>query len=321
MARKMLSELCARLSPADEVLTRRCDRVAIAVLALAALVACLTFRDFGLGWDDYAHAEYGDLLVSFYKSGFADQRALSFVNLYMYGGGFDLMAALVGKLLPFTIFETRRLVGAAVGIVGLMAAWRTARRLGGSPAGLGAVLLLVTCPLYMGHLFINAKDGPFAVAMAILLLALVRSFDEYPRPSLGTLALLAVGLGLSIGSRVMGGFAVIAALGALTFVFAVDARVEGLRPAAVRLGRFALTLLPAAVAAYVVMGLVWPWAIIDPLNPFRALGYFSHFFEQPWHELFGGKLILVPDMPRSYVPTLFGLQLPELFVALAMGGS
>jgi hypothetical protein len=88
----------------------------------------------------------------------------------------------------------------------------------------------------------------------------------------------------------------------------------------VRLGWFALTLRPAAVAAYGVMGIVWPWAVIDPLNPFRALGYFSHFFEQPWHELFGGKFILVPDMPRSYVPTLFGLQLPELFVVLALGG-
>ena len=32
-------------------------------------------------------------------------------------------------------------------------------------------------------------------------------------------------------------------------------------------------------------------------------------------ELFGGMLISVPDMPRSYVPTLFALKLPEIFVA------
>ena len=56
------------------------------------VVALATFRDYGLGWDDYTHAEYGDLLLAFYASGFADQRALSFVNLYMYGGGFDLLA-------------------------------------------------------------------------------------------------------------------------------------------------------------------------------------------------------------------------------------
>ena len=63
---------------------------AIGVLVLTGVVAAATFRDYGLGWDDYTHSEYGDLLVSLYSSGFADKRALSFVNLYMYGGGFDL---------------------------------------------------------------------------------------------------------------------------------------------------------------------------------------------------------------------------------------
>ena len=159
-----------------------CDRLAIALLVVCAATACAVFRDYGLGWDDYAHMEYGDLLVAFYTSGFADKRALSFVNLYMYGGGFDLSAALASKILPFTVFETRRLVGAAVGIVGLIAVWRTSRRLGGQRAGLTAMALLATCPLYVGHLFMNAKDGPFAVAMAVLMCGLVRMVDQYPRP-------------------------------------------------------------------------------------------------------------------------------------------
>ena len=63
------------------------------------------------------------------------------------------------------------------------------------------------------------------------------------------------------------------------------------------------------------MALVWPWSVVDPLNPFRAIEYFSHFFEKPWQELFGGVLISVPDMPRSYVPTLLALKLPEIFLA------
>src|SRR5215813_8143255 len=147
-----------------------CDRVALALIAVAALVAVATFRDYGLGWDDYTHAEYGDLLVAFYTSGFTDKRALSFVNLYMYGGGFDLLAALIAKVLPFTVFETRRLLGAAVGLVGLIVVWRATRRVGGSVAGLIALALLASCPLFIGHQLMNAKDGPFAVAMAILLL-------------------------------------------------------------------------------------------------------------------------------------------------------
>src|SRR5262249_8544378 len=64
------------------------DRLAIGVLLVIAVVAALTFRDYGLGWDDYTHSQYGDLLLKLYGSGFTDQRALSFVNLYKYGGGF-----------------------------------------------------------------------------------------------------------------------------------------------------------------------------------------------------------------------------------------
>ena len=161
---------------------RTCDRIAVAVLGVVALVALATFRDYGLSWDDYTHSEYGELLLAFYRSGFKDQRALSFVNLYRYGGGFDLLAALTAKVLPFSLFETRRLLGAAIGILGLFVTWRTGRRVGGPLAGLVALVLLAACPLYYGHMFMNPKDAPFAVAMAILLLGLVRTFEQYPRP-------------------------------------------------------------------------------------------------------------------------------------------
>src|SRR5882757_6605120 len=92
------------------------DAAAIALLCAVAIIALLTFRDYGLSWDDYTHSEYGDLLLELYTSGLGDRRALSWVNLYYYGGGFDLLAALAAKVLPFTLFETRRLVGATVGI-------------------------------------------------------------------------------------------------------------------------------------------------------------------------------------------------------------
>src|SRR5882672_11471313 len=95
------------------------DRFALVVLAIVSAAALLTFRDYGLGWDDYTHSQYGDLLLKLYGSGFANTEALSFVNLYKYGGGFDMAAALAAKVLPFSLFETRRLVGAALGIIGL----------------------------------------------------------------------------------------------------------------------------------------------------------------------------------------------------------
>ena len=306
---------------APKTAARTCDLIALAVLGAVTLVALATFRDYGLSWDDYAHAEYGELLLSLFTSGFADKRALSFVNLYYYGGGFDLVAAALAKVLPFSIYETRRLLGAAVGILGMFVTWRIGRRIGGPFAGLLALVLLAACPPYYGHMFMNPKDSPFAAAMAVLLLGLVRAFDEYPRPSAATNALVGLGFGLSFGSRIMGAFGAIAALGAFAVTFAVEACQTGVRAAAARAGRFMLMLIPAVLLAYAVMALVWPWAVVNPLNPLRAVEYFSRFFEEPWDELFAGRLISVPDMPRSYVPTLFALKLPVLFWLLAFLGS
>ena len=297
------------------------DGLAIGALVVTAAIAFATFRDYGLGWDDYTHSQYGALLVSLYQSNFADQRALSFVNLYMYGGGFDILATLAAKILPFGLFETRRLLGAAVGLVGLFATWRLGRRLGGPLAGLLAVTLLAACPLYYGHMFINAKDGPFTAVMAIVLLGLVRAFQQYPRATPATIALCGTGMGLAIGARVLGGFAVANALLPLPLIAAVRWRAIGAKAALSECGSFVVPLIPAAILAYLVMGLVWPWSVVSPLNPFRAVEYFSNFFEKPWRELFDGQLIPVIDMPRSYVPTLFAVQVPELLLALGLCGT
>src|ERR1700678_2402325 len=218
---------------------RLADGLALAIMVAVAIIAASTFRDSGLGWDDYTHAEYGGLLLKLYSSGFTDQRALSFVNLYAYGGGFDLLSALAAKVLPFDLFETRRLMGAVVGLIGLFITWRLGRRVGGPLAGLIAVALLATCPLYYGNMYMNAKDAPFAVAMVFLTLALVRAFEEYPRPSPITCAMVGAGAGLAIGTRVLGGLGAFNALAALSLMFAIEARRDGWREAGANAGRFA----------------------------------------------------------------------------------
>jgi len=307
--------------PAWRSKERIADGLALAIMAATAVIAALTFRDYGLGWDDYTHAEYGGLLLNLYASGFTDQRALSFVNLYAYGGGFDLLSALAAKVLPFDLFETRRLVGAVIGLIGIFITWRLGRRVGGPLAGLIAVALLVTCPLYYGNMYMNAKDAPFAVAMAFLTLALVRAFEEYPRPSPINCAMVGGAVGLAIGTRVLGGIAVVNALAALMLIFAIEARRSGPREAGAHVGQFVVRIAPSLLLGYAVMALVWPWSVTEPLNPLRAVEYFSHFFEKPWKEMFDGMVVPVPEMPRRYVPTLFLLKEPEIFLLLGIGGT
>jgi hypothetical protein len=299
---------------------RTCDDLALLVLGAVALIAGLTFRDYGLGWDDYTHAEYADLLLRMYGSGFKDTGALSFANLYMYGGGFDMAAALLHKVIPLELFETRRLLGAVVGVVGLAVTWRLGRRIGGPVAGLATLLLLALCPIFYGHMFMNPKDAPFAVAMIILMMGLVRLAEEYPQPSPRTILIVGLGAGLSLGSRVLGGLALVYAVVGFMPLFLEEYHEQGAREALHRFVHVVYVLLPGLVVGYLVMGMIWPWSIIEFDNPIHALTYFSHFFEKPWKEMFDGALVSVPDMPWSYLPTLFALQLPEVLLTLLMVG-
>jgi hypothetical protein len=296
------------------------DRLAVLVLLTVAVIAAVTFRDYGLGWDDYTHSQYGELLVQLYGSGFTDTRALSFVNLYKYGGGFDLMSALAAKVLPFDLFETRRLAGALIGILGLAVTWRLGRRFGGPVAGCAALILLAACPLFYGHMFINPKDAPFATAMAVLVLGIVRALDEYPQPCVRTVALLGVGLGLAFGSRILAAVAAPYALAALMLIVITEIQTGAWKPAAQRALQFAWIMLPSLALGYLIMGLLWPWSVISPLNPLDAAEYFDKFFEKPWRELFEGKLIWVPEMPVTYLPHLFALKLPIVMLALGSVG-
>jgi hypothetical protein len=307
-------------TPSRRSVERTCDDLAVVVLAAVALIAGLTFRDYGLGWDDYTHAEYADLLLRMFGSGFKDTHALSFANLYMYGGGFDMVAALLHKVIPLELFETRRLLGAIVGVIGLAVTWRLGRRIGGPLAGLAALLLLALCPTFYGHMFMNPKDAPFAVAMVILMLGLVRLAEEYPQPSPRTILIVGLGAGLSIGSRILGGLALVYALAGFVPLFVDEIRSHGAREAGRRFLHVLYVLMPGLVLGYLVMGLIWPWSIMEADNPFQALTYFSHFFEKPWKEMFDGALVSVPDMPWSYLPTLFALQLPEVLLGLSIAG-
>jgi hypothetical protein len=307
-------------APARRSVEQTCDDLALLVLAVVGIIASLTFRDYGLGWDDYTHAEYADLLLRMYGSGFKDTGALSFANLYMYGGGFDMAAALLHKVIPLELFETRRLLGAVVGVIGLAVTWRLGRRVGGPLAGLAALLLLALCPTFYGHMFMNPKDAPFAVAMVILMLGLVRLAEEYPEPSPRTILIVGLGAGLSIGSRILGGLALVYALAGFVPLFVEEIRTHGARQAAQRFLHVVYVLMPGLILGYLVMGLIWPWSIMEPDNPFQALTYFSHFFEKPWKEMFDGALVSVPDMPWSYLPTLFALQLPEVLLGLLIAG-
>ncbi|WP_377807765.1 glycosyltransferase family 39 protein [Azospirillum sp. A29] len=287
----------------------------LGLLALLVLVA-VTFRQYGISNDEEVQHVYGAKLIDWYRSGFCDDSAFSYKNLYLYGGLFDMAAVALAPLLPFDPYETRHLLCALIGVAGIAVVWGVGRRLAGPRAGFLAGALLALCGPWYGGLFNHTKDVPFAVLMMAGVALLVRLAGQMPRPSLPTVLGFGVVAGLALGIRVgallLFGYAAALLAGWLLLGGVSVARLR-------ESGRGTPRLLPALPVAYGLMAVFWPWAVLEPLNPLRALADFSHF-HYPIRTLLGGSEYWMYEVPRSYLVWYLGIKLPLVMLGGAVLG-
>jgi len=298
---------------------RRCwDGLAIALFVAASVLVIATFDRYGVTWDEDAINWYGVFALDYYRSGFTDLRALSWLDLTNYGTAFDMTAAAVNLASPFGTFETRHLLNGMVGILGLIGAWRLGRCLGGERAGFIAALFLCLTPNYYGQMFNNPKDIPFAVGAVWSLYFMLRLLPDLPRPGWRGVLKLGLAIGLAMGVRV-GGLMLLGYVG-LMLLLAVSWRgietgswAQFTAEGWTSLGR---VLVPTVAVSYAVMLFFWPWAQAAPFaNPLAALAAFSHQ-TFPYPTLFAGDYIPAADLPWVYLPVHILLALPELVLLL-----
>jgi hypothetical protein len=86
------------------------DVAATLLLILLAVLVVLTFRQYSISNDEGVQQRYGELIVAYYASGFADRTLFGFGNLYLYGGLFDIAATLLAKVVPLELYELRHLL-------------------------------------------------------------------------------------------------------------------------------------------------------------------------------------------------------------------
>ena len=294
------------------------DRAASAALVAAAILVLLTFKDYGVTWDEDVHNWYGILALDYYLSLFADQRALHWLDLYNYGAAFDMAAAALNRFSPLGIYETRHLLNGFVGILGLAGCWKLGRALGGPRAGFIALMFLLLIPNYYGQMFNNPKDIPFAAGGVWASYYMVRILPSLPRPPLRLLVKLGVAIGLALGVRV-GGLLFVCYLGLILVLSAGWQAVMARRlSVAIAAGWTSLlrVLLPVAAIAFAVMLAFWPWGQHDPIGSvLGALASFSHE-TFPFNTLFDGRFVPASDLPWEYLPTYILLALPELILVL-----
>lgn len=302
------------------------DKLTLALIALVLLLVVLTFRAYGVTWDEDCQRWYGNLVLAYYVwlvgAGPAPhwQDLFQYADMYNYGALFDLTAAIVSKFSSLGMFETRHLLNGLVGVLGLFGAWKLGRRLGGPRAGFCAALLLVLIPNYYGQMFNNPKDIPFAVGFIWATYYLVRIVPFLPRPPRRLVIKLGVAIGLAMAVRV-GGLLLLCYLGLMLCLFGVWQAIVARRlTLLITIGWTTLwrVFLPVALIAYPLMLVFWPWAQSDPIHhPLQALAVFSK--EIFWAQvLFDGQLVSANNLPWDYLPVFLGLALPELTLALLL---
>ncbi len=286
------------------------------VLIVFILVGIGTLNDFGLNWDEPGNIHYGNLLLSYYTSGFDNTEVFRFANLYYYGGAFDLSTSAISSYYEVDVQIIRRAMGLSIGTFGLFVAWWNGRRIGGDWGGFLTLITLATWPLYFGHSMINSKDLPFAVAMLGICTALVAAFDRWPKPCTRHWVALGVALGLAFGLRVGAAVAGIVFIWILLAYCAYILPQKGWRITIRETSQFVFRLSPALLIMLPITIFFWPWVVQNPHNIIEALQLFSKFtFDGS--ELFNGIVQPAKTMPWYYVPLLLLYQAPEGLIIIA----
>ena len=149
----------------DTASAERRWRVAAWTIAAVLLPLMLWLsRDFGVTWDEIHRQANGERIWLLYQ-GIVREPATPAEHLY--GGLFDVLAVALQPRLPLDLYDTRHLLNAFFGWLGIVGCGLVAARAGGGRAATLAMVLLAALPPYFGHAMNNPKDAPFA-AMAAL---------------------------------------------------------------------------------------------------------------------------------------------------------
>jgi hypothetical protein len=305
----------------DSGMSRKQIIYAVAILLVSHfLLIVLTFRDYGMCWDQPGLHHYGQAVVRFYTSLGRDD-AVQHDDLRLYGGLFEIVASAVQSLSHLGWLEAHNLTSALLGLLGIWAVFRVGEIAFGPIVGVTAALFLTLTPTYYGHEFINPKDIPFAALYSLSLYYIVKTGLDFPSWHWSTSVKAGLTIGATLGVRA-GGLILFPLLIGTLFASllwnvkrnTVWSRLRNLST------RGTIHLMTILILAWSVMLLSWPFAwkphrwIPFLKAPFVALAEFSNY---PWNSsvFFEGRLVRWNELPRNYLITLFVNGLPEFILA------
>ncbi len=294
------------LSEADHS-TGRLIFLALSVLALI-IMPTLSFS-YGILWDEPDHVDYATDILSYFVTLGADQTVFDetkgiYFAMKHYGISFDTFTIFIYKTIsPFGLYETRHLLNAICGAVGVIYAGLIARQLGSWRAGIFAFIILLISPYFFAHSMNNHKDIPFAVGYVMSIYYLVLYMKQLPRPRISTIVFLSLSIAFANSIRI-GGLIIMGFVGLFTGIYWLyHAYRHKVKAALALIPRFAFYVVLIGLVSFFVGILFWPYGLQNPLkNPFEALTVFSNFRLLTIYEIFEGQRFYMNEVPWSYTP-------------------
>ena len=299
------------------------------LLILAQLTfGLLTFRDYGLSWDEPLFYDYGEALGYAYTPANWFRADFDLNNAYgpsgddhkTRGPAYLLLArepVYLLKALGVDEASAWHLVNFLTFLLGVYFIYRLSLRWMGRQAwaAFGAAALFSMQPLLLGHAFINPKDIPFMAFFAGALLFGFEMVDKLTTRNqnssfifhLSSLLPAAFFLGIATSIRVLAPLA-----GILVVIYAIIRHYSSrTSQSTISTRSFIFHLSSFILLSILIMLASWPYLWESPLKNFFQVFLFMSENPTGLQVLFNGEVYRAYELPRRYLPTLLAITLTE----------
>ncbi|MBC7554470.1 MAG: phospholipid carrier-dependent glycosyltransferase [Taibaiella sp.] len=287
--------------------------VGLLLFAVAFIAGMLTYKDYGITWDELDQRLIGNLTYDYVTTGKKD--LLTYIYRF-YGTGFELPLAMFERWFHLTeirdIYYMRHLVTHSLFLLSALSLYILSFRLTRSVviASL-CFLMLLFAPRIYAHSFFNTKDIPF---LCMFLITMSFSQLAFSRNKAGLYLALGMLAGYTTSIRVMGimlfGFI---GLFMLLDLWAEKKRSGDLRKQYINIGLYGLGF---CVALYVA----WPYLWRNPIGNFIESYQVMSHYDWDASVLIGGAYEHTTELPWTYFPTWFVITTPLLWTLTGAAG-
>lgn len=289
-------------------------------VALLFIMPYMSF-DYGITADEEVQKVYGEHVLNYFESDGVKGEALTYKNLYLYGGMFDYYMARMHKYVftSWDVYEMRHMFNAIIGALLMIFTGLLARSVSQRwQAAFWALIFIILSPRVFGHSMNNPKDIPFAFGYVLSLFFMMNFVRHLPKPSFQSFVGLILGFAITINIRV-GGILLIPYL----FLFTGSALVlnKEFRPRLFQFGylfKLGIGLGVITLLGYFLGLTYWPFAQEDIFGgPQLALAEMSNF-STGIRMIWNGEHYWSDFLPWYYIIKWFAIATPAVILIGAL---